>query len=389
MSKFRIAYICDSNFKLDSRPQKEVSTLLKKGYEVIILDWDRTKEGAVEQEVYQVDGLPITINNVCIKGENGGTLKSMALIMLKYEWTLIKWLISKRKNYDLIYACNFNTAFFSWKLSRIFKKKFVYDIFDYYVDSHSYTREGSRFRIVIEKADAKIINSADAVIICSEKRKEQIKNTSPKLLEVIHNSPESIVVGAENRLNKYKFSVNKVKIAYVGYIEPGRPVKWLADIVAADNRMEFHCAGYGPDADLISNLAKKVKNVFFYGQVSYEEAINIEKNCDLIPALYNPTLKNHMYAAPNKFYEALMLGKPTLMIHNTGMDELVEKYELGGVCECNITSIKDALDNLIQNKDKWGEMGARGNQLYKERYSWSVMEKKLIYTIDKILRDSQ
>ena len=31
-------------------------------------------------------------------------------------------------------------------------------------------------------------------------------------------------------------------------------------------------------------------------------------------AIYDPNISNHYYAAPNKFYEALMLGKPLIMV---------------------------------------------------------------------------
>ena len=39
----------------------------------------------------------------------------------------------------------------------------------------------------------------------------------------------------------------------------------------------------------------------------YENVLNIETTADVLTALYDPTLKNHQYAAPNKFSSILSL----------------------------------------------------------------------------------
>ena len=383
LGRLRIAYLCDSNFKFDSRPQKEVRSLLKNGYEVLVLDWDRTGNGRIGKELCSFHGIDVVLNHIAVRGVNGGTLQNMAFVMIRYEAELIRWLIRKKGDYDLIYACNLNTAVSACMIARLFGKRMIYDIFDYYVDCHSYTGKGSPLRGIMERLDRSIINRADAVIICSEKRREQIKKASPRLLAIIHNSPENrqYETGAYKEL--YHFSRDKVKIAYIGYLEPGRPIKLLAQIAARDQRLEFHCAGYGPDAAIIERMAQEHANLYFYGKVCYDEAIFIEENCDIIPALYNPQLKNHQYSAPNKFYEALMLGKPILAIQNTGIDEMVLEYRLGEVCECNLLSIQTAIDTLIQKRDGWDEIKRISRRIYQEKFSWDTMEKRLIQLIEK------
>ncbi len=385
MKNKAIIYLCDSDFKLDSRPQKEVLGLLKNGYEVNVLTWNRTKNGRIGTEKYNINNYGVNLHYIYVKGKNGGSVKEMFFAILCFEWKLICWLLANIRKCCLVYSCNLNTALFSFLISKIFRKKFIYDIFDYYVDCHTFTKEGTLIRKVIEYLDHQIINNADAVILCSEKRIEQIKGSKPKKIEIIHNSPQ--VQGLDNTdfSNKYLFSNEKVKIAYIGYLEPGRPILLLADIVAENENLELHCAGYGPEAEVIEEISNRADNIFFYGQVDYNETLFIEKNCDIIPALYNPILKNHRYAAPNKFYEALLFGKPTLMIRGTGMDELVEKYELGKVCECSRDSMKEALYGLIRDKKKWKEMGMRGRQLYEKEYQWKVMEKRLIYVVKNVL----
>lgn len=57
-------------------------------------------------------------------------------------------------------------------------------------------------------------------------------------------------------------------------------------------------------------------------------------------AIYDPKVPNHRYAAPNKFYEALMLGKPIVMAKNTGFDEIIEENNIGCLIEYSKSGLK-------------------------------------------------
>ena len=67
------------------------------------------------------------------------------------------------------------------------KIKLVYDIYDYYIDSHCVPKI---IESLVERLETSIINVADVTIICTEERKEQIAKSTPRRLVVIHNSPD-------------------------------------------------------------------------------------------------------------------------------------------------------------------------------------------------------
>ena len=79
------------------------------------------------------------------------------------------------------------------------------------------------------------------------------------------------------------------------------------------------------------------------------------------------------YAAPNKFYEALALGKPLVMFHNTGMDGIVEAQDIGAVCEATEEGLLEAFRTLIARKSKWDRMGKSMRELFESDYSWDIM----------------
>ena len=101
-------------------------------------------------------------------------------------------------------------------------------------------------------------------------------------------------------------------------------------------------------------------------------------------AIYDPLIGNHYYAAPNKFYEALMLGKPLIMVENTGMDNVVSENNIGKVIEYNIEELSDAIDCLIGRKKEWSAMSETMKYLYHNMFSWTEMEARLLSLYSEI-----
>ena len=87
-----------------------------------------------------------------------------------------------RKNIDIIHSCDLDTALPARLISKFFKKKMVYDIFDYYIDSHYVP---NKMKKIVENTEIYIINEADLTIICTEERREQIKKAKPSTLYFI------------------------------------------------------------------------------------------------------------------------------------------------------------------------------------------------------------
>jgi glycosyltransferase involved in cell wall biosynthesis len=305
-------------------------------------------------------------------------MKKNLLPLLKFQLSIYQWLKKNVNSFDAIHACDFDTAYTSSKIAHKYQKKFIYDIFDYYVDAFNVP---SRIKTLIEKKDHAIINNADAVIVCTEKRKEQIAGTSPTKLAIIHNTPPNYD-GEE--LGTLNLSKDKVKIVYVGILDEGRLIRETAEIVKSNLDYEYHVAGFGRLAPILEDMSNCYENIFFYGKIPYNETLKLESSCDIMTALYDPSNPNNYYAAPNKFYEALMLGKPLIMVKNTGMDDIVEKNGFGEVIAYNKDSFNKSLERLKAKRSDWKTMSNRMKNMYKTTYSWSEMEKRLLSLYDEI-----
>ncbi|MBE6607649.1 MAG: glycosyltransferase family 4 protein [Ruminococcaceae bacterium] len=351
----------------DSRVEKEAWALAKAGYSVHILAWDRDTNELECQDYVSVADIKIPITRLGHKATYGEGIKNLGSY-LKFQFHMRKWL--KTNKFDIIHACDFDTALFSRGVAKRTKAKFVFDIFDFLAGEPS-----NLLQYIVKKTQLFLIDSADATIICTDERKRQIAGSNPKRLTVIHNTP------AEDQVGSFEFplvSDGGVKIAYVGILQDYRLLKEIAEAVAEADQIELHIAGFGKYESYFEQMDQNHKNIHFYGRISYDQTLSLEAQCDIMLAIYDPSIENHRLAAPNKFYESLMLGKPLVMVRNTGMSYVVEENSVGVLIDYSKEGFVSGINKLIERKGEWHSIEKRMKEIYQHQHCWSEMERRLI-----------
>ena len=181
-----------------------------------------------------------------------------------------------------------------------------------------------------------------------------------------------------------KSTSNRIKVAYVGILEERRRLKDIAEVIQDMPDVELHIGGFGQLDEYFTDLSSQKDNIFYYGRIPYEDTLALENDCDVITAIYDLSIGNSYYAAPNKFYESLLLGKPTIMVKGSGMSQYVEQYDFGELIECTKDGIREGLTRLIQRKDEWPEMAVRMKKLYLDEFNWDIMEERLAELYDSL-----
>ena len=362
----RICIIRSNSVNPDSRVEKEALALHNAGYDVHILAWERDNDNREQDEFVVLSGQKIRITRLGHKATYGDGFKNLKPY-LAFQFHMRKWL--KKHNFDAIHACDFDTAFFSFGVAKSKRELFVFDIFDFLFGDPNGILEHS-----VKRAQLKLIDRSDATIICSEERRMQIQGSSPKKLIVIHNTPE-FVEGCNTSLHNK--NTGRIKIVYVGILQDFRLLKEIAEVVATRKDLELHVGGFGKYQSYFSSMSAKYDNIVFHGRLKYEDTIKLERMCDIMLAIYDPSIENHRFAAPNKFYESLMLGKPVVMVRGTGMSQIVSDNDLGVLIDYSKDGFIRGIDELISKRDLWQEMGNRMISLYKTNYNWSEMAKRL------------
>ena len=363
----KVCILRSNPVKPDSRVEKEAWTLAKAGYNVHILAWDRDTDIPECYDFIEVAGVRIPITRLGHKATYGEGMKNLRSY-LAFQFHMRQWL--KRQKFDIIHACDFDTAFFSRGIAKRKSSKFIFDIFDFL-----YGEPKNLLQRIVKKVQLMIIDRADATIICTEARKNQIAGSTPKRLAVIHNTPSFAQI--KQCENKTKHT-GKIKLVYVGTFPKTRLLKEIAEAVSEAADIELHIGGFGLLDAFFKDMAERFDNIYYYGRLSYDQTLSLENECDIMLAIYDPTIENYRFAAPNKFYESLMLGKPVIMARGTGMSEVVEDNAIGELIAYSKEGFMDGVNRLIARKNEWHSIGNRMKALYRDQYCWDEMERRLI-----------
>ena len=363
----KVCILRSNAVKPDSRVEKEAWALAKAGYDVHILAWDRDTNMPECCDFVEVANIKIPITRLGHKATYGEGMKNLRAY-LAFQFHMRQWL--KRHDFDVVHACDFHTAFFTIGVAKRKSSKFVFDIFDFL-----YGEPKGLLQKTVKKAQLRIIDRADATIICTEERKRQIAGSTPKKLAVIHNTPS--IAQIKQCGNKTK-QTERTKLVYVGVLPKTRLLAETARAVSEMPNVELHIGGFGPQDAFLKDMASKFDNIFFYGRLPYDQTLSLENECDIMLATYDPSIEKYRFAAPNKFYESLMLGKPVIMARGTGMSEVVEENGIGELIEFSKEGFADGVNRLIKRKDEWPLIAGRMKEIYRNQYCWDEMERRLI-----------
>ena len=369
----RIVLIRATEVMPDPPVEKMANTLISHGHSVTILAWDRSNTYAERGSIKKLANSETEIVHFGIPAKYSGGIKANFKGLLLFQMRIIRWLFRHRREYDAVHAFDFDTGFASMICCKLLRKKLIYHVLDYYAEGH--ILPGRLLNSIIEFFEIRVINSANATVICTEKRKEQIRKASPRKLYVIHNTPDSV------QQMDTSFQVNgctgKLKLVYVGVLSRMRLLKETVEVVSKMDDVEMHIGGFGEYEDWMQKAAEQYSNVFCYGKLQYSETLALEKQCDIMMAVYDPSIRNHKYAAPNKFYESIMLGKPIIMAYDTGHDDIITKNDIGILTEYSESGIRDAIYALEKRRNEWNDMGKRAMNLYNSNYSWTIMTERI------------
>ena len=361
----------------DPRVEKEARVLHNNGFNVVVVGWDR--EDIFEKVEERDFG---KIYRLKIKAKFGTGIKNIRHL-IRWNIALLVWLFQNRKNYQFIHACDFDTVIPALISKILKKKKVIYDIFDFYADM---LRNVPNFlRGVIRSIDLHLIGLADAVIIADESRREQIKGSKPKELVVIYNSPS---IQINQIRNPIKTDYDLI-IGYVGLLQKERGLLEVINVTKKHINWKLILAGFGGDSELIHDYGKNTPNVEFLGRVSYEKALEIYSGCDILFAIYDPSIPNHKYSSANKLFEAMMLGKPIIVAKNTGMDELVDRYKLGFII--NYGNEKE-IEEALRKVEGWDltrkqNFATHAKSIFEKFFSWEIMGNRLVGLYKKLCEE--
>lgn len=344
-----IVFIRSSLIHRDVRALKYVHFLDKE--KVKFIQWDRSNETSGPENNYITFQLPAGY---------GLRLKSLWKFFL-WNVFLFKMLFKIRNEIKVIQICDLD-SFFPCAFFRIFGKKVIFDVYDFFADS-KISNTGTLSYSILYNFEMFCLRYVDLLILPLEVRKKHLNFIPDKLL-VCENVPH-IKCEQEHELD---LDANKLNIIYAGTLEnKNRGLEWIPDIAKRlENKVHFYVAGSGNLSDFFTKASLENSNVTFLGSISHSKALSFQKKADLIFGIYRSNLMNNVMAAPNKFYESTFTGTPIIINKGLFISEIIEDNNIGFVVEEN----EDAIYKLLNKLDRKTieEVSKKSSRYWQENY---------------------
>ena len=300
-------------------------------------------------------------------------------VLAKLRWIrfVYKYLKNIKKEVTTVHACDLDVAFPS-VLFKIIHKRELNIIFDV-CDWNSASKGDGIVIKCLRVMERFTVKHCNEMIICEPERINQIQFKVPIPVHVMRNIPSFDNTSFLDEEVVKPFDNENVTVAYVGWFGHGRFIEELLNY-AETGKINLLIAGFGMAQ--LEEHAKKLNdtmdNVRFFGKVDYKFGLQILKASDLVYAMYCKSIPNHFYAAPNKFYESMFLGKAILSTKGIPLEEKIKKYGTGYVIEETMQDLANFLGNASKEKlskkgeearTQWPYFSQLTEQFMKDEYS--------------------
>ncbi len=333
-----------------SRVSKYIDFYKKNNIEYKIIGWDRLGEN-IKKDNFE-------FFNYKTKYVQGG-LKAI-IAKIKWMFFVFKYLIKYKKNISTIHACDFDVAFPSVFFKLIYRKdvNIIFDVCDWA------SAGGIKNRIfykILVRLERFVVNHSNSMIICEDERINQIQFEVPIEVYTMRNIPSFDNVEFLNSNVIVPFNNDIITVSYVGWFGNGRFLDELLD-VAEKKLINLFIAGFGKSSieSRCKELDSKYENIRYFGKVDYKYGLQIMNSSDLIYAMYCKSVPNHYYAAPNKFYESMFLGKPILSNNGISLTDKINRLGIGYTINESIEELTDFFKSI--SKDELKEVGIKANK---------------------------
>lgn len=295
-----------------------------------------------------------------------------------------------KEDFDIIIS---QTRFFSTSLLALFHNKKKKKPWVHIEHGSDYVKSGSFLIILLARIyDATIgrivLSKADYICTVSNSVGKFIQKILPqKEYSVIYRGfdIESInkIPTSSKFKNKHK---DKILIIFVGRLFNGKGVLDLLEAFSKIENNNIICAiiGSGPQKSILENKAKELKiqdKVFFLGQKSKEETIQILKESDI---LVNPSYTEGL---PTSVIEAALCKKAIVATNVGGTSEIIKNNFNGFLIEPrDIEKLKEKLEILINDSQQRFNFGKLAYEECCKKFDWNKNLKEYITFFNKILK---
>jgi glycosyltransferase involved in cell wall biosynthesis len=357
----RVQMLISNEFRPDPRLLKEAGTLVRAGYEVQVLAWDREGSGLPRRE--RMQGIQVRRFRI-----PGGRYRAGLRQLPGYVIFLLAalfWLLKHRRSFDLIHAHEVDTLPLAVSTKLLLRKRLIVDFHELY-SGHGHGTMARLMRFV----EQRFLPYADAVLVVNE---EQAAFYGPMLragtpMGIIPNYPEKQHLVMPHR-EDHPFTVS-----YYGNVRNRFELEGLLKATKCLGDVRVLIAGHGPDAQGVRELVRNYPNASYLGPFRYADLPQLYAMSDVVYAVFALD-RNMQTAYPVKMWEALACGQPVLVTSGSVAERFVVEHGVGfGVSGRNSDEIAERVENIRSN---YRALASRATEL-STQYTWEHLEPTLL-----------
>jgi glycosyltransferase involved in cell wall biosynthesis len=361
----RVIVSVTNDLVTDNRVHKVCTTLYDNEYDVLLVG-RRTKTSENIMRRYSIKRFRLLFDK-------------SALFYAEYNIRLFLFLIfsSKTAKADIFLANDTDTLPANYFAARIRKKHLVFDAHELFPEVPELADRPTVKNIWTKIEDKIFPHLKNSYTVCRSISNEYYKKYGIKM-EVVRNVPYAKMPAKEpsqrvknivNDIEKQKQKGKKI-IIYQGSVNVGRGMEQMIKAMPLLTDFVFYIVG---DGDIIHKLQTN-KQVVFTGKIPADELPYVTKNADVgINILENKGL-NYYYALPNRIFDYMRAGIPSVSIDFPEIRSIVEKYNAGIlITDYTPEKLSKAIIQAVENKKQ-----------IKNDLSWEDESKKIIEMFRKL-----
>lgn len=372
--KHRVCLIVLNEFTNDSRVLKEAISLMRSGYEVLVL----ALHAPNLQETETISGVRVRRVKLWTRGWS----KRKPVQIIKYAEFMLRALFLCR-TFEVLH-CNDLNALPVGVLSKVLsfrRQKIVYDAHEFEIDcAGPNSRKSVRLKARFEGS---LISYADAVITVSASiAKAYHRIYKIKTPSLVLNCPpyRKGTMRCDKFREEFGIRSDQKIFLYQGGLLPGRGVEMFLGAFTAmpDDTAVLVCMGYGRLERLVKEAAANSKNVFFKEAVSPTELLNYTASADVGLVFIEKRSKSYEWCLPNKFFECMMAGLTILCSNLVEPRRIVRQYGIG-ICATGGTSkdLGEGISRVMSINAPPADM-EKQSELARHIYCWETQEQVLL-----------
>lgn len=375
---YSVAMLLTNPFRPDPRVYKQALSLVRAGYKVTIICWDRLAE---YKPIENLDGIEI----IRIRLGSKYSFGSQQIFYLPRFWLRSLNMLREIKP-DIIHCHDLDTAPIGYFYTRIRAIPWIFDAHECYPEQIKPQVNSVVYTILLFLE--RFLAPRASHIVTVGKRLAQHLESFGGQVAVVGNYPMIKRPNNQSTISRQSMNIraDDFVVAYIGGFTLAREIIPLIHASSLNPEVIYLIIGDGPQRQRIEDEIKIYPKVQYLGLVPSEDITQYMTLVDVIYYGLNSDSGNSYYSAPNALFKAMAAGKPMITTNTGEISQIVHDEKCGMVIDHPLPEEIAQAINKLRCPDVYDRMARNALYAAQGKYNWELAEKDLLLVYSNLIQ---